>query len=99
MREVIAGIVVLVWLVLIPGSAFAYWVPDPYGPGIGPGAGPGLPGPQGWYLGDNLGGIPGLPRLGNILSGIFGNPGNPYAPVYGLSIVDIMAYLTRLFKE
>jgi hypothetical protein len=93
MREVIAGIVVLVWLVLIPGSAFAYWVPDPYGPGIGPGAGRGLPD------GDNLGGIPGLPRLGNILSGIFGNPGNPYAPVYGLSIVDIMAYLTRLFKE
>jgi hypothetical protein len=43
MREVIAGIVVLVCLLLIPGSASAYWVPDSYGPGIGPGAGPGLP--------------------------------------------------------
>jgi hypothetical protein len=43
MREVIAGTVVLVCLVLIPGSAFAYWVPDSYGQGIGPG----LPGPQG----------------------------------------------------
>jgi hypothetical protein len=44
MREVIAGIVVLVCLVLIPGSVFAYWVPDSYGQGIGPG-------PQGGYLG------------------------------------------------
>jgi hypothetical protein len=79
MREVIAGIVVLVSLVLIPSSAFAYWVPDYYGHGIG--QGPGLPGPQGGYLGDNPGGLPGLPWLGNILSGIFGNPG--YAPVYG----------------
>jgi hypothetical protein len=35
MREVIAGIVVLVCLVLIPGSAFAYWVPDYYGQGMG----------------------------------------------------------------
>jgi len=43
------------------------------------GIGPGLPGPQGGYPGDNPG--PGLPWLGNILSGIFGNPG--YAPVYG----------------
>jgi hypothetical protein len=83
MREVIAGIVVLVRLVLIPGSAFAYWVPDSYGQGIGPGPGPALPGPQGGYLGDNLGGLPGLPWLGNILSGIFGNPRNSYAPVYG----------------
>ena len=81
MREVIAGIVILVCLVLIPGSAFAYWVPDSYGEGIGPG--PGLPGPQGGYLGDNPGGLPGLPWLGNILSGIFQSPGNPYAPVYG----------------
>ena len=80
MREVIAGIVVLVFLVLIPGSAFAYWVPDS-GQGIGPGPGPGLPGPQGGYLGDNP--DPGLPWLGNILSGIFGNPGNPYVPAYG----------------
>ncbi len=40
MREVIAGIVVLVCLFLIPGSAFAYWVPDSYGQGIGPGPGP-----------------------------------------------------------
>ena len=35
MKEVIAGIVVLVSLVLIPGSAFAYWVQDSYGQGIG----------------------------------------------------------------
>ncbi len=68
MREVIAAIV-LVSLVLIPGSAFAYWIPDSYGQGI--------PGPQGGYLS----GLPGLPWLGNILSGIFGNPGYPYAPV------------------
>jgi hypothetical protein len=34
MREVIAGIVVLVCLILIPGSAFAYWVPDSFGQGI-----------------------------------------------------------------
>ena len=81
MREVIAGIVILVCLVLIPGSAFAYWVPDSYGQGIGPR--PGLPGSQGGYLGDNPGGLPGLPWLGNILSGIFQSPGNPYAPVYG----------------
>jgi hypothetical protein len=81
MREVIAGIIVLVCLFLIPGSAFAYWVPDSYGEGIG--QGPGLAGPQGGYSGDNLGGLPGLPWLGNILSGIFGNPGNPYASVYG----------------
>ncbi|MGA9149238.1 MAG: hypothetical protein WBZ36_01565 [Candidatus Nitrosopolaris sp.] len=40
-REVIAAIC-LVSLVLIPGSAFAYWVPDSYGQGIGPGSG--LPG-------------------------------------------------------
>jgi hypothetical protein len=40
-REVIAAIG-LVSLVLIPGSAFAYWVPDSYGQEIGPG----LPGPQ-----------------------------------------------------
>jgi hypothetical protein len=78
MREVIAGIGLLVSLVLIPGSAFAYWVPDSYGPGIG--SRPGLPGPQGGYPGNNLGGLPGLPWLGNILSGIFGNPGHPYAP-------------------
>jgi len=71
MREVIAGIVVLVSLVLIPSSAFAYWVPDYYGQGIG--QGPGLPGPQGGYPGDNPGGLSGLPWLGNILSGIFGN--------------------------
>ena len=45
MIEVIAAIG-LVFLVLIPGSAFAYWVPDSYGQGIGPG----LPGPQGGYL-------------------------------------------------
>jgi hypothetical protein len=83
MGEVIAGIVVLVCLFLIPGSAFAYWVPDSDGQGIGPGQGPGLPGTQGGYPGDNLGGLPGLPWLGNILSGIFGNPGNPYASVYG----------------
>ena len=83
MREVIAGIVVLVFLFLIPGSAFAYWVPDYYGQGIGPGQGPGLPGTQGGYPGDNPGGLPGLPWLGNILSGIFGNPVNPYASVYG----------------
>ena len=85
MREVITGIVVLVCLFLIPGSAFAYWVPDYYGQVTGPGAGagPGLPGPQGGHLGDNPGGLPGLPWLGNILSGIFGNPGNPYASVYG----------------
>ncbi|MGA9151233.1 MAG: hypothetical protein WBZ36_11695 [Candidatus Nitrosopolaris sp.] len=70
MREVIAGIA-LVCLFLIPGSSFAYWVPDSYGQG-----------PQAGYLSDNLGGLPGLPWLGNILSGIFGNPGNPYAPVY-----------------
>jgi hypothetical protein len=81
MREVITGIVVLVCLFLIPGSAFAYWVPDSYGEGIG--SGPGLPGPQGGYPGDNPGGSPGLPWLGNILSGIFGNPGYPSAPVYG----------------
>jgi hypothetical protein len=74
MRKVIAAIC-LISLVLIPGSAFAYWVPDSYGQGIGPG----LPGPQGGYLS----GLPGLPWLGNILSGIFGNPGYPYAPVYG----------------
>ena len=30
-----------------------------------------------------VGGLPGLPWLGNILSGIFGNPGNPYASVCG----------------
>jgi hypothetical protein len=53
MREVIAGIA-LVSLFLIPGSAFAYWVPDYYGQGIGPRQGPGLPGPQGGYPGDNL---------------------------------------------
>ena len=80
MREVIAGIVVLVCLVLIPGSAFAYWVPDS-GQGIGPE--PGVPGPQAGYLSDNPGGFPGLPWLGNVLSGIFGNPGYPYASVYG----------------
>ena len=34
MKEVIAAIGV-VFLALIPGSAFAYWVPDPYGQGIG----------------------------------------------------------------
>ena len=39
MREVIAAIA-LVSLFLIPGSAFAYWEPDPYGQGIG--SGPGL---------------------------------------------------------
>ncbi|MGB8935683.1 MAG: hypothetical protein WCC17_11320 [Candidatus Nitrosopolaris sp.] len=82
MREVIAAIG-LASLVLIPGSAFAYWVPDSYGQGIGPGPDLLLPGPQGGYLGDNLGGLPGLPWLGNILSGIFGNPGYPYAPAYG----------------
>jgi hypothetical protein len=71
-REVIAAIC-LVSPILIPGSAFAYWVQDSYGPG--------LPGPQGGYLGDNSG--PSLPWLGNILSGIFGNPGYRYAPVYG----------------
>ena len=76
MREVITGIGLLVCLFLIPNSAFAYWVPDSYGPGIGPG-------PQGGYPGDNLGGLPGLPWVGNMLSGIFGNPGNPYASVYG----------------
>jgi threonine/homoserine/homoserine lactone efflux protein len=43
MREVIAGLVVLVCLFLVPGPAFAYWVPDSYGQGIGSG----LPGPQG----------------------------------------------------
>jgi hypothetical protein len=75
-REVIA-VIGLVFLVLISGSAFAYWVPDSYGHGIGPG--PGLPGPQGGYLGDNPG--PSLRWLGNILSGIFGNPG--YAPAHG----------------
>ena len=58
MKEVIAAIA-LVSLFLIPGSAFAYWVPDSYGQGIGPG--PGLPGPQGGYLGNNPG--PGLPWL------------------------------------
>jgi hypothetical protein len=82
MKEVIAAIGV-VFLVLIPGSAFAYWVPDSeqgIGPGL-PGSGPGLPGPQGAYPGDNPGGLPGLPWLGNVLSGIFGNPG--YAPAYG----------------
>jgi hypothetical protein len=89
MKQVIAGISLIVGiglivsLFLIPGSAFAYWVPDYYGQGIEPGQGPGLPGTQGGYPGDNLGGLPGLPWLGNILSGIFGNPGNPYAPVYG----------------
>ncbi|MGC2570053.1 MAG: hypothetical protein WA364_00975, partial [Candidatus Nitrosopolaris sp.] len=77
MREVIAAIG-LISLVLIPGSAFAYWVPDSE-QGIGPG--PGLAGPQGGYPGENPG--PGLPWLGNILSGIYGNPGNPYASVYG----------------
>jgi hypothetical protein len=82
MREVIAAIA-LVSLFLFPGSAFAYWVPDYYGQGIGPGQGPELPGTQGGYPGDNLGGLPGLPWLGNILSGIFGNPGNPSASVYG----------------
>jgi hypothetical protein len=71
MKEVIAAIGV-VFLVLIPGSAFAYWVPDS-------GQGPGL---QGAYPGDNAGGLPGLPWLGNVLSGIFGNPGYPSAPVY-----------------
>jgi Creatinine amidohydrolase len=69
------------FLFLIPGSAFAYWVPDYYGQGIG--LGQGLQGPQGGYPGDNLGGLPGLPWPGNILSGIFGNSGNPYASVYG----------------
>ena len=69
MRGVIAAIC-LVSLVLIPGSAFVYWVPDSYGQEIGPG----LPGPQGGYLS----GLPGLPWLGNILSGIFGNPGYAY---------------------
>jgi hypothetical protein len=59
MREVITGIA-LVCLFLIPGSAFAYRVPDSYGPGIGPGPGAELPGPQGGYLGDNLGGLPGF---------------------------------------
>jgi hypothetical protein len=73
MREVIATIG-LVFLALIPGSAFAYWVPDS-------GPGPGLPGPQVGYFGDKPG--PGLPWLGNVLSGIFGNPGNQYASVYG----------------
>jgi hypothetical protein len=82
MREVISAIA-LVSLFLVPGSAFAYWVPDYYGQGIGPGQGPGLPGPQDGYLGDNPGGLPGLPWLGNILSGIFGNQGNPYSSVYG----------------
>jgi hypothetical protein len=60
MKEVIAAIGV-VFLVLIPGSAFAYWVPDSYGQGVGPGLG--LPGPQGGYLGDNPG--LSLPWLGN----------------------------------
>jgi hypothetical protein len=76
MKEVIAAIGV-VFLVLIPGSAFAYWVPDSE-----QGIGPGLPGPQGAYPGDNAGGLPGLPWLGNVLSGIFGNPGHASAPVY-----------------
>jgi hypothetical protein len=58
MKEVIAAIGV-VFLALIPSSAFAYWVPDSYGQGIGPGSG--LPGPQAAYPGDNLGGLPGLP--------------------------------------
>ena len=80
MKEVIAAMG-LVSLVLIPGSAFAYWVPDSYGQGIGPGQGTGLPGPQGGYLDDNPG--PGLPWLGKILSGIFGNPGYPNVPAYG----------------
>jgi hypothetical protein len=61
MREVIAGIVVLVCLFFAPGSAFAYWVQD-----SGQAIGPGLPGLQGGYVGDNPG--PGLPWLGNILS-------------------------------
>jgi hypothetical protein len=77
MRELIATIGV-VFLVLIPGSAFAYWVQDS---GEGMGLGLGLPGPQGGYPGDNLSSLPGLPWLGNILSGIFANPG--YAPAYG----------------
>jgi hypothetical protein len=81
MKEVIAGITVLVSLFLIPSSAFAYWVPDYYGQGIGPGQGPELAGPQGAYPGDNPGGLPGLPWLGSILSGIFGN--SDHAPVYG----------------
>ncbi|MGB8936190.1 MAG: hypothetical protein WCC17_13900 [Candidatus Nitrosopolaris sp.] len=71
MREVIAAIG-LIFLVLIPGSAFAYWVPDSYGQEIGQR----VPGPQGGNLGDNPG--PSLPWLG-----IFGNPGYPYPPVYG----------------
>jgi hypothetical protein len=66
MREVIAGLVVLVSLVLIPGSAFAYWDPDSYGQGMG--RGPGLTEPQGGYPGDNLSGLPSLPWLGNILA-------------------------------
>jgi hypothetical protein len=61
MKEVTVAAICLVFLVLIPGSAFAYWVPDSYGQGIGPG----LPGPQGGYLV----GLTGLPWLGNILSG------------------------------
>ncbi len=86
MREVIAAIA-LVSLFLIPGSAFAYWVPDYYGQGQGPEQGPGLPGLQGGYPGDNLGGLPGLPWLGNILSGIFGNQGNS---VYGRIFHSVM---------
>jgi hypothetical protein len=77
MREVIAAIA-LVSLFLIPGSAFACWVPDYYGQGIGPGQGPGLPGPQDGYPGDNPGGLPGLPWLGNILSGMICLVASPY---------------------
>jgi hypothetical protein len=57
MRELIAGIV-LVSLFLIPGSAFAYWIPNSYGRGIGPG----LPGPQGGWM------IPGLIKDGRLES-------------------------------
>jgi len=80
MRELISAIAAigLVFLALIPSSAFAYWVPDS-AQRIAPGPGPGLPAPKGGYLGVNSG--PGLHWLGNILSGIFGNPG--YAPAYG----------------
>jgi hypothetical protein len=62
-------------LFLIPVSAFAYWVPDSYGQEMGPR----LSGPGG-----HPGGLAGLPWLGNILSGIFGNPGYSNTPVYGI---------------